>query len=95
MPLRLIRESAKGAYKSPVQTTSDAMSAVGDYAKRARAERRDRNIREATEFVKNRDVPAPKYTAQPSRTPNYEPTAIGAVRKLKNKTDEALRDMGE
>lgn len=95
MPSRSLRESVKGAYRSAVQTTSDAMSSVSDYAKQASSNRRQRNLAEATEYMKSRQTPAPKAPAPGRDMQNYEPVAFRGVPKLKHKTDEAFRDMGE
>lgn len=74
---------AAKVYRGAVDKTSRAMEWVGDQVKRDRAQTAAYKARQAESAPK----PAEK------RTPQMEPTAFRAARKLKHKSAEAIREI--
>ena len=77
MPSRAMK-----VYKGAVQKTSDAMSWVGEQVARDRRQTAEYKARQA-----------PAKPAAEKRTPQLEPTAMRAARKLKHKSAEAIREI--
>ena len=88
MSSRSMKEKVMAPYRKAVQVTSDAMTFVGDAVKQDRAQTA---AYKASQAAKAAQKAAPK--AAPTRTPNYEPVAVQGVRKLRNKSAEAIRDI--